>query len=141
MDAKMVSLELNADVVKPIIQKQIAVAIADGLGGADAVVEAMIKAALSTKVSHDGNKSRYSSENKYDFVEAIVGKEIRGAAKDALKEWVKENAEKIKGAIIKEMMKPSVHRKLAAAFAEAATKSIGCSWKPNIEIRFEAPEK
>ena len=136
MGSDVVSLEVGADVVRPIIEKRIAAAIAEELGGAEAMIEKMVASALSVKVNRDGFVSKYSSDNKCDFVEAVTGKTIRGAAQEAMKQWAKDNSQKIKDAIIKEMMKPTSCRKLAKAFAEAATNSIAISWKPTINVEF-----
>lgn len=141
MNDKMVSLELNADVVKPIIEKRIAAAIADGLGGADGIIERMVHLALSVKVDSNGKQSEYRGYNNHDFLEVMTGNMIRESAKEAMKQWVQENGNKIKAAVVKEMMKPNSCRKIANAFADAAIKSVGCYWKPNIEIKFFAKEE
>ena len=141
MGKDVVSLEVGSEIVRPIIEKRIAAAIAEELGGADIMIEKMVAAALSVKVNRDGLISKYSGDNKHDFVEAVTGRIVRGAAQEAMKQWATDNSQKIKDAIIKEMMKPTSCRKLAKAFAEAATDSIAISWKPTISVDFSPRPK
>ena len=136
MGDKMVSLNVDSQLIKSVVEKKIATEIVDSLGNADELIEKMVAVALSVKVDRDGTRSKYSSDNKYDFIEAFTSQVIRNTAMETMKTWVKENSEKVKQAIIKEMMKPNTSRMIAKAFAESAVDSLEISWRPNITISF-----
>jgi hypothetical protein len=141
MSNEIVSLNLDSNIVRPIIEKKIQAAIIKELGGSDELVEKMVALSLSKKVNEDGNVGRYSSDNKFDFIEAICGKAIRDAANAAMKEWSVKNAEKVKNAVIKELAKPNRQRQMAKAFADTVENSIKCHWRMKCNISFAAEEE
>ena len=90
-DNSMVSLKVDEQMVSKILEKQIQAAIVAQLGNQDKLIEKAVGVALSEKVSDNGTVSKYSSDNKYDFLEVLATKSVREAATEALKEWLAEN--------------------------------------------------
>ena len=66
MSEKMMSFELNEDMVKPILEKQIQTAILANIGKPKELIGKIVSIALREKVSDNGKKSECSSSNKYD---------------------------------------------------------------------------
>ena len=141
MEKDVVSITVDESVVRPIIEKRIQAAIVKELGETDSLIERMVALALSQKVNMDGNVGQYSSDNKYDFIEAICGKAVRKAAEEAMKEWASSNAEKVKQAVIKELAKPNRQRTMAKAFADAVEESVRCHWRMTCNVSFEPGAK
>lgn len=140
MSGSMINLGINEDMVKPILEKQIQAAIMANIGNVDQLFEMAIKKALSVKVNQDGNVSNYSSDNKYDFLEALTGNAIRRAATDAIREYVNENQETLKTVLKKEMEKKANQSKLIEAFVEAATKSFDYRYNFNASVSIQKTE-
>lgn len=140
MSGSMINLGINEDMVKPILEKQIQAAIMANIGNVDQLFEMAIKKALSVKVNQDGNVSNYSSDNKYDFLEALTGNAIRRAATDAIREYVNENQETLKTVLKKEMEKKANQSKLIEAFVEAATKSFDYRYNFNASVSIQKME-
>lgn len=138
MENELVSINIDSEIVRPIIEKRIQAAIIKELGGSDSLIESMVSLALSKKVDRDGKMGKYSSDNKHDFIEAICGKSIRDAAIIAMKEWAENNAEKVKNAVLKELSKPNRQRTMANAFADAVQESVKCHWNLHCNISFES---
>ena len=121
---KVMSLEINEDMVKPIIEKQIQSAILSNIGNPEELISRTVSLAFKQKVNNSGNISNYSSDNRYDFLEVLTGNAIRDAAKEALKQWISENTQLVKAVVINEMSKPERQNSLVAAFANAVENSL-----------------
>jgi hypothetical protein len=137
---KMMSLEINESMVKPIIEKQIEAAILANIGNPEELISKTVALAMKQKVSSNGNVSQYSYDNKYDYLEILTGNAIREAAKEGLQEWLKDNKQLVKAMVIQEMNKPERHDSLVKAFADAVENSLSCSWSFNCNVNFTKNE-
>ena len=136
MENNIVSLKISEDMINGIVSKQIQQAIVKELGNAEEYMEALISAALHQKVSKSGEISRYDSENKYDYLDIMLKKKIQETAKVALQEYIKENADKLKDALKKELEKTATKNELVKMFVEGASKAFEYSWRFNCDVRF-----
>jgi len=136
MANEMMSLKINEDMVKPILEKQIQAAIMANIGNPEQLIQKIVSMALSYKVDQNGKVSNYNSDNRYDYIEVLTGQAIREAAKDALKEWLAENQELLKVAVTKELNKPARLKTIVGAFADAAEKSFKSNWSFNCDVKF-----
>lgn len=136
MENNIVSLKISEDMINGIVSKQIQQAIVKELGNAEEYMGALISAALHQKVSIDGKVSHYSSENKYDYLDIMLKEKIRETAKVALQEYIKENADKLKDALKKELEKTATKNELVKTFIEGASKAFGYSWRFNCDVKF-----
>jgi len=136
MGNEMMSLQINQDMVKPILEKQIQAAIMANIGDPEQLIGKVVTVALSQKVNKEGRVDSYSSYNTYDYLEILTGQAIREAAKDALKEWLADNQELLKVAVTKELNKPARLKSIVGAFADAAENSFNCDWRFNCDIKF-----
>lgn len=137
MDNDIVSLNVDEQAIRPIIQKAIQSAIATNLGKQQDVIEVMVALALKQKVNEYGNIGKYSSDNKYDFLEAVTNQAIQAAAKEALKEWLDTKKEQLKEAMLKELKKPKRQNAIVNAFADAAVNAFKCDWNFHCKFDFE----
>jgi len=136
MANEMMSLQINEDMVKPILEKQIQAAVIANIGNPEKLIEKVVAGALSQKVNREGNVDRYSSDNKYDYLEILTTQAIRTAAKEALKQWLADNQELLKAAVIKELNKPARLKTIVGAFADAAEKSFKSDWRFDCGVTF-----
>ena len=77
MSNELVSLNISEDMIQGIVSKQIQQAIVRELGNTDQYVEALVASALHQKVSSSGDVSRYSGDNRYDFLDILLKKKCR----------------------------------------------------------------
>lgn len=134
---KMMSLEINEDMVKPILEKQIQAAVLANIGNPEELISKVVSLALSQKVNNDGKVDRSSYYNKHDFLELLTGNAIREAAEKSLREWLEENTQLVKAMVIREMNKPERQNSLVKAFADAVENSLSCSWNFGCNISFK----
>lgn len=138
---EMVSLKIDQTMISSVLTKQIQAAIVAQLGDQDKLIAQAVKVALSKKVDRNGKVSDYSSDNRHDFLEILATNSIHGAAKEALQEWLQQNSEKIKEAVLEELKTPSRQRSIAVAYADAIEHSLTTSWNMNCNISFEKREE
>ena len=136
MGKEMMSLQINEDMVKPVIEKQIEAAILANIGNPEKLIEQVVARTLKVKVDESGKVNSSSYYNTHDYLEVITGNAIRKAAQEALQEWIKENIALVKEMVIREMNKPSRQKSMAQAFANACEESLQCNWRFNCDISF-----
>jgi hypothetical protein len=136
MEENIVSLKIGEDMIKGIVSKQIQQAIVRELGNADEYMQALIGAALHQKVSVNGTVSSYSSENKFDYLDVLLKKQIQETAKEALQKYIKENSELLKTALKKELEKTATKNELVKTFIEGASKAFECNWRFGCDVKF-----
>ena len=85
-------MEARVEIQKDYIDKVIAAEIAKALGNSEAIVQAVVEAAMNQK------KDSYSKDT-YFMLE--VKESIRKAAQESFQEWLAENRENVKKALKK----------------------------------------
>lgn len=130
------SLEINEEMVKPILEKQIQAAILANIGNPEELLAKTVSVALKQKVNKDGRVSQYSSDNRYDYLEVLTGNAIREAAQESLRDWIKENSQLVKAMVIREMNNPERQNSLVKAFADAVENSLSCNWRFHCDVNF-----
>jgi high-affinity K+ transport system ATPase subunit B len=108
-----VKFEVDPKLVEPIIRDQIAAAVVASLGDPADMIRQMVTLSLEQKVNADGIVSQYSSENRFDLIEALSAKAIREAAKEAIQRVVRESAPLIEAEITRQIK--AAPKKTAAA--------------------------
>lgn len=127
--------QVSPEIVNPIIKDQVAAAVAAHLGDPKELVLGLVQRALEQKVDSDGNRSRYSSDNKHSFLEAMAGKAIREAARAALDEIIAEQQPVITRAVRRHLEKAPDDT--AAAIVSAFAQGCGNRYNTKINISFQ----
>ena len=140
-DTKMISLEINEGMVRPILEKQVQAAVLANIGNPEELIAKCVSIALKQKVNRDGKIASSSYHNEYDFLETITGNAIREAAQKALRGWLEENVQLVKEMVVREMNKPERQKSMVKAFADAAEQSLQCAWGFNCDITFTSEDK
>ena len=136
MENSMVNLNISEDIVRPIIEKQVQAAVLENIGDPEETIGKLVSLALKQKVCSEGYVSKYSSDNRFDYIEMMTGAAIRDAAKEALAGWLEENKRLVKEMVVKELNKPERRKSVVGAFADAVEKAFECSWRFNCDIKF-----
>jgi hypothetical protein len=98
-----VKIEITEDLIRPIIENKIKAAIVESLGQEKRIFENLVDAVINLKVNSQGVVDKYSSSNKYNFLDLTLQNAIKDSIKDAIKEFVSANQKKIKAEIIRQM--------------------------------------
>jgi hypothetical protein len=102
MSSETVNLQIGNDVIRPILDAKIKALMLE-VFDKDELLNKFIDRVLYDKVDEHGKKSNYNSDNKYDWIDIHLNKHVKTAVEEAVKEWTKENADKMKIAIKKAM--------------------------------------
>ncbi|WP_430618315.1 hypothetical protein [Enterococcus sp. DIV1054d] len=134
------NLEINEDVIKTIFEQTLNQSIISAMGNKEEYMSALINSALSQKVDENGNVSRYSSDNKFTFVDTQVKKAIRDASKDAIEEYIEENKELLKATVKKEMEKEENKSALVNSFVKGAMNAFDYNYNFSANLNIEKTE-
>jgi hypothetical protein len=136
----LMSLNLSADMIKPIIEKTIQANVLSALNGWEGVVADMVNAVLTTKVDKNGNISDYSSENRYSWVEANLNRRVKELVEDEVKKQIEESAEAIRDAVRKQITSKAGSNAIAKAVVDGFIGTFEKSWNSRIDISFAKNE-
>lgn len=98
-----VSLTISKDIVQPIVNAKINEAILLAMGGSEFLIAKVVEQVFTQKVNQDGHISTYNSDNKYNWIDAVVTKTIKEATTIAINEIISTKQDLIKNEIIKQM--------------------------------------
>lgn len=127
--------EVEKEMVEPIIRDQIAAAIVAQIGNPTELIKKMVHLALSQKVNREAEVSRYSSDNRYSFVEALTAKAIREAAREALERIISAHQSEIEDAVVRELRRSP--RKTAAALVAGFVDAASVRQRVNVKLEIE----
>lgn len=131
------SLNLSADMIKPIIEKTIQANVLSALNGWEGVVTDMVNAVLTTKVDKNGNISDYSSENRYSWVEVNLNRRIKELVEDEVKKQIEKSADAIRDAVRKQITSRAGSNAIAKAVVDGLIGTFEKSWNSTINISFD----
>jgi len=130
-----VNISVDEELVEPIVRAEIQTAIVRQLESDTNLIPKLVEAALGAKVNKDGYRDkRYSSDNKYLYIDWLCKQAIQTAAKEAMNEYLEENHEKLKVEVKKQLRKSEAE--LASIFVEGLIGGVKSTWsfKVNIDL-------
>lgn len=130
------TFQIPKDVIEPIIQANIAAAVAAALSGREKIVEAAIHQVLNQKVDDKGAPTTYSHYNT-TFVQWLMNNAIREAAKDAVRAAISGQHEAIKTALAAELRKsasPIAKQIIAGVIGVAVTPHM-LDYRLSVEVK------
>lgn len=136
----LMSLNLSADMIKPIIEKTIQANVLSALNGWEGVVADMVNTVLTTKVDKNGNISSYSGDNRYTWIEINLNRRIKELVENEVKKQIEESAEAIREAVRKQITSKAGSNAVAKAVVDGLIGSFEKSWSSTINISFAKNE-
>lgn len=133
----LMSLNLSADMIKPIIEKTIQANVLSALNGWEGVVTDMVNTVLATKVDEHGKISSYSSENRYTWIEVNLNRRIKELVEGEVKKQIEESAEAIREAVRKQITSKAGSNAIAKAVVDGLIGTFEKSWNSTINISFD----
>lgn len=124
--------EVDEKLVEPVIREQISAAVVAQLGDTTELMKKMIHQSLSVKVNKDGKVDQYSSYNTFSLIEALAGKAIREAARQAIETIVEEKKPEIEAAVRDYLSRAP--KRTAAAIVNAFCDSATTKYRMSVEF-------
>lgn len=133
------NMQLPVELIEGAVRDKITAAITRELGDPGELIRKQVALALSQKVDSDGKLSKYSSDNRFSFLEANANNLLRDAAREALIEFFSENKNLIKEAVKKEILKSP--GKMAKIFMDGITNGMTATYGSSVNITFENKDR
>ena len=131
-DSDSVDIKIGKDLVAPILDKKIQMAIVESIGDPHKFVCEAVNAVLRTKVNADGKRDSYSHNNEYDLIDVLSRQAISEAVRSALTELLAEKKPMIKDAIKAQIAKrPNA---LAKALVDGMTGAFSDTYRLRIDV-------
>lgn len=126
------TVDIDQGLVEPIIRAHIEAAIVCQLEQDENLIPKLVQAALAHKVDHDGKRSKYSSDNKYLYIDMLCKKAIQSAARQAMKEYIGENTERLQVEVKKQL--ESHTGTLAKIFVDSLVGGLKSEWRFSVNV-------
>ncbi len=133
----LVSLSIDKDMITPIVEKHLKIAIIEAFGGQDEIIGAVVHQILNKKVDSEGKVNSYSSENKYAWIDIAVRKNIEAAIREELNNVMSQSTQKIKSALLKQLKSEKGANMVAAALVDGLAGTFQNNWSSHFEIKLE----
>lgn len=91
-----VNIQLSKDLIAPIIENKVKMAVIEALGDGKTVISNIVETVLSLKVDEKGVRNSSDYYNKFTFIDIVLKQGIENACREAIKEFINENRDKIK---------------------------------------------
>lgn len=125
------SVNIPKDLLEPIIRQHIAAGVVAAIGDPATLIRQLVEKAASEKVDMNGEVSRYSSDNKYSFIEAVATRTLHESIKAAIVEYVKEQRPAIQAAVKSHLAKRT------SAVAKALVDGLIASTEQRWDLKCE----
>lgn len=140
-DNALISVNLPDEAIRGAVAARVQTAMIDALGhdedAAQIIIGKLVDAVLHQKVGADGQVSRYSSDNKFTFVEALCRQAICTAAREAIAAWVTSNTAKISAAIETQLNRRT--KGMTKAFVDGLVDSVKSDWRLTVNVGLSEP--
>jgi F0F1-type ATP synthase delta subunit len=130
-----VQLSISNEIVKPIVEAKIQAAIISELEKSADVIESMVSKALTDSCNEKGQKDQYSSYNKFTFIERCCYTAVQEQAKEALKQYLENNRQKLFDAMKKQISKRVDD--IACAFADSMIEHAKSQYGFTVELKVQ----
>lgn len=125
------SVNIPKDLLEPIIREHIAAGVVAAIGDPATLIRQLVEKAASAKVDMNGEVSRYCSDNKYSFIEAVATRTLHESIKAAIVEYVKEQRPAIQAAVKSHLAKRT------SAVAKALVDGLIASTEQRWDLKCE----
>jgi len=126
--------KISPDLIMPIIKAKIETAIIEAMGGHKELIDSILEAYMSQKVSSEGKISSYSSDNKFTRIDFIMQQTLEVAVKDALKEFLANKQKEVAESISRYFASKKGSSELIRAIEEGILDSLKSNWATKIQF-------
>lgn len=137
--ADTVEIKVSQDLIRPILQEKIKIALVEAMGSVPTMAEGIIDYYLNQKCNSDGKVDSYDGYNKHRRIDIMLRGLIEECMKTALQSYMEENKAIMAAALQKYMSS----KRGSAAIFDAIQKGMIDTMFANWQYRFSVvlPEK
>jgi hypothetical protein len=129
----VVSMNVGAEIVKPIVEAKVHAALVEALGGKGVLLENVIRVIINQKVDSQGRYSSYSSDKP--LIEWMAESLIKNIAQDAVKEFVSSKKDLILAEFNKQFSKKQ--KTIAEKMVSGIIDSTACNWGFALSVTYK----
>lgn len=131
------TLKVDPDLVKPVIEAQIEAAVIRELNRVEDLIPRMVNAIIHQKVDSSGKRSDYTHNNRYDYLEVVTSKVVRDAVKQAIDEVVAEKYPQIKDTVRQLLVENETATGIAQMLVDGLRESIERTHRFSVRVELE----
>lgn len=129
-----IEFKISQDLVRPILQEKIRLAIAESIGQAPKIIDDMIDFYLNQQCDSTGKISSYSSENKHKRVDVLLTNLIKESVSAGIKEYMDVNRQILAAAIQKYFASKKGSAAIINAISTGLVDSMVAGWRYNLTV-------
>jgi len=133
--ADTVDIKVSPDLISGIVETKIQTAITEALSEEKNIVEQVVAAALKCKVDSKGQRSNYSGDNRYQYIEWLCKTIIQKAAKEAVKRWAISQQAVLEKEFLQQLQTKKTSKLLVRACVDGLTEAVKYDWGFSIAIK------
>lgn len=124
-----IDIAAGDDLIMPIIQQKVQVAIVEALGNERGIIERVVAEAITRKVE----KSKYSSVH-VPWIDKVCSDVIREAASEAIKEWANSHKQSIADEFLRQLKTKKTSSSVVRAMIDGLVGAVDSKWKFSVEL-------
>lgn len=135
-----VNIQLSKDLIAPIIENKVKMAVIEAMGDGKTLINNVVETVLSLKVDEKGQRQSSDYYNKYSFIDIVLKQAIENACKEAIKEFINENCDKIKEETKRQLCTKKGLGIFVESFLSGMLKASESDYRFKAEFKFETPK-
>lgn len=124
MSENIVSMNIDKNLIKPIVEAQIKQAILDNMGDIKEYMQKLIEIALNEKCDIYGNTNCSSYDKKHTYIDVLLNNAIRKSAQEAIQEFMVQESKTFKKAFKNYLKQTTTLNHLFDTFVNFADKTM-----------------
>ena len=136
MSENIVSMNIDKNLIKPIVEAQMKQAILDNMGDIKEYMQQLIEIALNEKCDIKGKTNCSSYDKKYTYIDVLLNNAIRKTAQEAIQEFMVQESKTFKKAFKNYLKQTTTLNHLFDTFVNFADKTmVENNYKMNIDFQ------
>ena len=130
------AVNIPRDVIEPIVQAKVALAVAEALGGHQDLVALAVTAVLTAKVDSDGRVGNYANRDSLSYVQWIMRDCIRKTVSKVLQDEMPKHEHVIREHIIAQLQnkKSPLVKQLVEGMVKAVTSPNTLAYRLTVDV-------
>jgi len=133
-----VNIQLSKDLIAPIIENKVKMAVIEALGDGKTIISNIVESVLSLKVDEKGTRQSSDYYNRYKFIDIVLKQAIENACREAIKEYINENKDKIREETKRQLCTKKGTGMFVESFLKGMLKASESDYKFNAQFTFNS---
>ncbi|MEM1429050.1 MAG: hypothetical protein AAGG09_06305 [Pseudomonadota bacterium] len=140
MEKENVNFQVPKELINPLIEERIKLAVLDSIGDRDNLVSEMVKLVINQKVNKDGISTGRSYDDKYSLIDVVLRDHIKNSVKEVVTEMIKEKQSVIKDEIKRQLASKRGAERFAAGLLDTSKRLIERGYGMRFDVSFTETE-